>query len=49
MMESYDIDFIGLIQLYAFSKEEALSKFRKWIATAPGSVQLEDYDSEDEE
>ena len=48
-MESYDIDFIGLIQIYAFSKEEALSKFRKWIAIAPGSVQLEDYDSEDEE
>lgn len=48
-MESYDIDFIGLIQIYAFSKEEALSKFRKQIATAPGSVQLEDYDSEDEE
>ena len=48
-MESYNIDFIGLIQIYAFSKEEALSKFRKWIATAPGSVQLEDYNSEDEE
>ena len=48
-MGTYDIDFIGLIQIYAFSKEEALSKFRKWIATAPGSVQLEDYDNEDEE
>ncbi len=48
-MESYDIDFIGLIQIYACSKEEALSKFKRWIATAPGSVQLEEYNSEDEE
>ena len=48
-MEFYDIDFIGLIQIYAFSKEEALSKFRKWIAIAPGCVELEDYDNEDEE
>lgn len=47
-MELYDIDFIGLIQIYGSSKEEALIKFKRWIATAPGILQLDDYDNEDD-